>query len=662
MISKHKDFLNMKIIYISLAAIAVLGFIVYSNSLDAKFIWDDHYLVKNNTHIKNPSRVLDLFKTDIAAGVGREARSYRPLQMLTYMLDYSIWKLDVRGYHLTNILLHILAALSIYWLINILYDNRLLSLFTSMLFVAHPMHTEAVTYISGRADPLAGIFLILCLIFYIKYINSNRKIFLILTLLSTSFALLSRENSIIIPVLLILYHYSFNKRLSLRGLLSVTAVVLLYIIIRATALKHLLLHMLDSSSTLLQRIPGFFVALTNYLKIMFLPLGLHMEYGDKLFRLTEPKALLGIAILAVLLIYLFRKARSKGLIWFSLSWFFVSLSPSANLYPITAYMAEHWLYIPSIGFFLILAGSFDKLYKREGFKPYAVVIMAAVLIAYSFLTIKQNQHWKEPIAFYERTLKYAPGSYRVYNDLGLAYYDEGRAEEAISLYKKALKLKPDFVDAYNNLGIAYKSVGREKEAAALYKKAIEIKPDYAVAYYNLGNISYDKGSKNEAVSLYEKAIEINPHHARVYYNLGNALRDIGRIEDAETAYKNAIKADPGYAYPYNNLGIIYYDMGKKEEAISLYKKAIALDPDYVDGYNNLGMAYYDIGKPEEAHSLFRKAIGLNPEYALPYYNLAILHYYRKEFKEAIKYCDKAIELGHKVSFEFLKALEAYKEE
>ena len=157
---------------LSLVLIALLGFGVYAESLQGEFLLDDYVLVKDNVRIKSWFNLPRLFTEQIAAGGGRKWHAYRPLQMITYMTDYSLWRLNPRGYHFTNILLHLAAALSIFWLVNLLFGDRLTSLFTTLLFVAHPVHTGAVSYISGRADSLAAAAMVLCLVFYLKNLSS----------------------------------------------------------------------------------------------------------------------------------------------------------------------------------------------------------------------------------------------------------------------------------------------------------------------------------------------------------------------------------------------------------------------------------------------------------------------------------------------------------
>ncbi|MFH1867420.1 MAG: tetratricopeptide repeat protein [Candidatus Omnitrophota bacterium] len=606
---------------LALIFIAVLGAIVYANSVTDTFIWDDEPLVKNNVYIKSLSHTQNIFTSDIGKGASRKSNSYRPLQILTYALDYSFWRLDARGYHITNILLHIISALSLYWLISLLFKRKLLSFLVSIFFVIHPIHTEAVSYISGRADPLALLFIIISFIFYIK---SDKKLFCILVMLSYICALLSRENSLIFPVLVLLYHYSFKKKLSLYAFLPVAGVSLIYVIIRAVMLEHIVPYQL-AVTTLAQRAPGFFVAITNYMRLLILPLGLHMEYGDELFKITDPKAIAGILIFSVALYYAFRN-RNNSLAFFSISWVFIALLPLSNLYPINAYMAEHWLYLPSIGFFIIVSDILSRFYEKREWRIIIAVIAALIIAACSFLTIKQNNFWRDAIVFYERTLEYAPDSARV----------------------------------YYNLANSYKDIGRHDKAAQLYKKAIEMKPDYEYAYNNFGMLFYDMGQYDKSIELYRRAIEINPDFAEVHNNLGNALSALGKYQEAISSYNRSMRIDPAYAYAYNNLGLAYYELNEYKKAMALYEKALELNPDYAYAYNNIGMLHYKEKRYNDAARFFKKAIDIDPDYPIAYYNMSLAYYAGEQYELSIESCDKAIELGLKVDPNLLKLLEPYR--
>lgn len=621
-----------KTILISIALIIILGFSVYANSLDAKFSWDDEALVKNNIYIRNWSRLPNIFTENIGAGAGEIQNFYRPLQMITYMFDYSLWKSNVRGYHLTNIFLHLLAALSIYCLINILYDNRFLSLLAGLFFVVHPVHTEAVTYISGRADSLSLLFMLLSLIFYVKYLHKNSAIFYLLVLVSYISALLSRENALIFPILLLLYHYTFKKRLSAKAFLPILSLTFFYIILRFTVLKDISPYT-PVTSDLFQRLPGFFVAITNYMRLLILPVNLHMEYGNMLFNFANPKATIGMIIFFSLLVYIFkiRNSTNKRVIFFSICWFILTLLPHSNLYPINAYMAEHWLYVPSVGFFLILANLFNYIYTVKKFKIFSIGLIISLLIFYSYLTIKQNSYWKDSLTLYERTLIYAPDSPRLHSNLSAEYHRLGRYDEAIKSYKNIIENNPNYSEmykVYNNLGVAYHAIGRREEAIAVYKKAIGFRPDYPNLYYNLGMVYSDISKYEEAIASYKKGIEIKPDSA-----------------DADM---------------YNKLGIAYSVSGKYDEAISSFKKAIELDPRYIDPYDNLGKLYCSMNNYKEAIDLYKKLQNIHPDYADVYNNLAVAYYYEKQYDLAIEYCDKALGLGIKVHPDFLKLLEPYR--
>jgi tetratricopeptide (TPR) repeat protein len=351
-----------------------------------------------------------------------------------------------------------------------------------------------------------------------------------------------------------------------------------------------------------------------------------MEYGNGTFPFFDLRVIAGVLIFLALVILSLRSREGNRLLSFSIAWFLIALAPQSNLYPINAYMAEHWLYLPSMGFFLILGKALGSLFKRPRLKPLALALAALLVAYYSSLTIQQNTYWRDPIAFYERTLTYAPDSPRVYNNLGTLYSDAGRHEESIASLRKAIELKPAFSDAFYNLGKAYNAIGKYQEAIASYRRAIELNPAFAYAYYNLALAYAACGKHDEAIASYKKAIEVNPEYADACYNLGNEYGSIGQHKEAIASYKRAIEINTHFVYAYNNLGNAYSTIGQYEEAIASYKKALELRPDYAEAYCNLSAAY--------------------------------LH--AKHYRLAIEYCDRAKALGL-VNNELLETLKPYRE-
>jgi len=556
---------------IPVTLIIVLGFIVYADSLSGKFIWDDEFLIQENPYIKDWSCFQKVFTENIASGSEMKTRFYRPVQMVTYFLDYSLWRSNAKGYHLTNILLHIFTAIVVYWLVCLLYGNKYLSFLSSMLFIACPLHTEAVAYISGRADSLSAIFILLSLAFYIRQISLKNTATYILMLISYVFALLSKEYSLITPALLLLYSFSFRKKLLMKELFSLLGITAIYIILRLTVLNfpppEAAVYTVFS-----QRIPGFFAAISEYTRLLFLPFDLHMEYGKKLFNFSDYKVILGAVILSTLLIYAWRKRKAGTLVSFSIFWFFITLLPNSNLYPINAYMAEHWLYLPSIGFFMILANILILLYRSKAFRNISLGLMVSILFFYSYLTIKQNNTWIDPVFFYKRTLKYAPDSFKLYHNLGKSYMEIGKNREAVKAFQKAIEINSKHANTYSSLGSAYNAIGEKEEAVSAYLKAIELNPRHADAYYNMGNAYAGSGNIEKAISAYEKAIEIAPKHRH------------------STAY-------------YNNLAGMYARAGNTEKAISMYKKALELDPGNIKAGNNLQALLNSLNNHQEGQAL-----------------------------------------------------------
>ena len=567
---------NKHVLYIIL--IVVAGFGVYANALNGAFVWDDQRLIVENAYIKDIASLPRLFTQNLRAGAGREGRFYRPLQAVTYMLDYAVWKSDVRGYHLTSIVLHILTALVFYWLLTLLFQDRLLSFFASLLFVVHPLHTEAVTYISGRADPLSGLFILLSLLLYVGYNDKQKLSSYLLMLLTYALALLSRESALILPVLVLVWCAAFKKKINGKAFLSLIAVSLAYLLARAAVPGPLSAGGRVVTGTLFQRLPGIFAAISDYLRLFFLPLRLHMEYGFRFFAWSEAKVLFGCAAAAVLLFTALRKREKDPLVFFSLAWFFVTLFPQSGIIPLNAYMAEHWMYLPSLGLCMLIAGLLTRLYRRKKAGRAAIVIVLLVAGFYSFLTVKQNTYWRRPEILYKRILTFAPQSARVLNNLGRIYTDRGEYDKALESLHKALEADPGLYESYYNLGNAYSAMGKVIDAVLSYQKALALKPDFAKAQANLGVVLDETGDYQGAIAAYKKAIELKPDYAMAYGNLGVSYENLGEEQQAIAAYKKALALDPGLASVYYNLASLLIGAGREEEAKAYYRKAVELDP------------------------------------------------------------------------------------
>jgi tetratricopeptide (TPR) repeat protein len=545
---------KIKIFFLHLAVIAVLGVGCYSNSLSGKFIWDDEALIVNNSYLRSPFNIAQIVTHDISSGAGAQSRFWRPLQNITYAFDYHFWQLNPFGYHLANILLHLLAAFALYFLVLVILKNSIPAFLAAALFVVHPLHTEAVAYISGRADLLAGALLFFITAIYIlrnDRDNDGRSVLCgnlgVWTLiLGYSLALSAKEYSLIFPLFILVCRATLNVKLERKTFLAVLLISVFYLYVRSLLFEEKSAFYFTGIFT---RFAGFLAAFADYLRLLCLPFGLHMEYGQKNFSFYHPKVICGFFLLSGGLVsaYLLRKKNRVYL--FSLVWFLVGLLPVANLWPINAYMAEHWLYVPSLGFFLIIAYGVNRLMTRGWLKWLGVVVLAGLVIFYSFLTFRQNYYWNNPADFYKRTLAYSPRSSRMHLRLGDVYYKDGNMAKAQEEYRKALRLTPNAADAYQSVGFVLEKTGRVEEAVVFLEKALRLDSRNPDIYRELASAYLACGQIVRARSLLEEFLKIDPKASVVYNDLAVICAMSGDYDRAKfycrKARQTGYKVHPG---------------------------------------------------------------------------------------------------------------------
>jgi hypothetical protein len=508
--------------------IILAGVLAYSNSFNGGFLLDDDFLVGNNAFVKSWANLPKVFTQDIMSAGGQPSNFYRPIQTITYMLDHSLWADRVQGYHLSNLFFHILVALVFYGLCRLLFKDVLLAFAAAALYVVHPIHTEAVCYISGRADSLVTLFMLLALIFYVRSRSSPADPKpAVLSLLFYSFALLSKEYALILPAIVVLYHFVFKKPWKSAPLFLMLVMTVLYGFLRSTVLQFPS-FVTPEPSRLADRLPGVFVAMARYLKLLIFPHPLRMEYVDGPFSFSDPRAILGFILAAALIFYGWNRWKANDhLSFFSITWFFVTLFPNSNLYPLNAFMAEHWLYVPSMGLFVAAAMPAVRAYRSGKGRRWITAGFLAALALFSFLTIRQSEYWKDALTFYEKTLVYSPHSVRVYYNLGNYYSAKKDFERSFIYYQKAIEGNPRLVAPHYNLGMSFFAAGKYAEAIGAFQEVVALEPGSADARYNLGLAYIQLGRYKEAASEFEHLIKAQPDDPEILFQLGG-LCSIGK--------------------------------------------------------------------------------------------------------------------------------------
>jgi Flp pilus assembly protein TadD len=255
----------------------------------------------------------------------------------------------------------------------------------------------------------------------------------------------------------------------------------------------------------------------------------------------------------------------------------------------------------------------------------------------------------EAIAHFQQALRLRPDLLELYNDLGIAFAQQGKPEQAVASFEQALQLKPDYPEAHNNLGIVLAQQGQWTDAITHYRAALRLRPGYAEAHNNLGIVLARQGRLGEAVAHYGEALRLWPDYAEAHNNLGLALADSGDCKAAVASYRQALRLRPNYGEAHYNLGLVLAKMARLDEAIASYRQALQFKPDYAEAYNNLGVALGNQDRLEESVASFRQALRLKPDYAEACYNAGTvltsagsLRLRERKLQEAIAYYQQAL--------------------
>jgi tetratricopeptide (TPR) repeat protein len=511
----------------------ILGFLVYLNSFQNQLFWDDDDNIVKNIYIKSWKFLPNYFTENLISGAGLHSNYWRPLLLFSFSLDYKIWRLLPFGYHLTNTLLHILNAFLIYYLLFLIFKRKSVSFFTALLFLLHPLQTEAVTYVSGRGDPLSIFFVLISFIFYIFAKEKKQNRFLILSCLFFAFALLAKESTIFFPGLILPYEFLFKENEKLKTVfLRISPLFLiagLYFILRLTLLNFgQTLNLYGESNIFTQniryRIFTFLKILLIYYSLYFAPLNLHMERSTEILTTPfHPQAIISLVILFfILFISIYSLRKNNKILPFGFGLFFISLFPFSNIFvPISGLLYEHWLYFPLVGISLVISYLFLELLPKfsKFLRPISFGFLIMFLIFLSARTILRNLDWKDAITFYNQTLKYTETA-RIHNNLAMAYSDKGDFEKAISHYQRAIEISDIYPQTHNNLGNAYKEIGQTGKAIEEFEKAIKMDPYFFFAYNNLAGLYVEQKEYDKAINVYQRYLKISPQNLNTLYNLG----------------------------------------------------------------------------------------------------------------------------------------------
>ncbi|MBL4653859.1 MAG: tetratricopeptide repeat protein [Flavobacteriales bacterium] len=612
--TESSTFLNKKD-WVILGVILAITFGIFQQVQTFDFLsnWDDDGYVINNPDIQKISgeNIKKLFSTPYKS-------NYQPISMLSYMLEFSIFKLNVsepgpngqmimsNPYHMTNLLFHLLCTFLVYMFIKKLVNRVDVASISAFFFAIHPMHIESVAWISERKDVMYAAFFLWALIAYLNYLyhEENKEQFwkskvywsvLGIYLLS----ILSKPMAVTFPMILLALDYYKDRKIDIKNLIEKAPFFALSLIFGIVALKTQGGSAMDivPDFSFIDRFAIVCYGVVFYIIKLFVPTGMASIHYYPDNSLALPWEFYSAPVIIILISVLIWKAKSfrKELI-FGLAFFLFSISIVLQIIPVGhAFASERYSYVPYIGLVFIIAQFYAWCVDNDKGKWLVMGVLGIAAILFSKITYDELPVWKDSLALYSNTIKQYP-------NVAHAYWMRGN-------------VKKDFGNSANKTN---KEAAKNLWTQSIldYDKAIQLDPEYAKAWFNRGGSKANLNQTKDALADYNKSIELDPNYEPAYNNRGNSYLNLKQLDKAIADYKKAIEINPQYAIAWQGLAKVYHNQNKIDEAIENYSKALELNPQYAEVLYNRGVAYYNDDQKELACADWKLATSLNYKAAI----------------------------------------------
>lgn len=620
--------------------IVLAALLAYSNSFSGVFLFDDLAHISYNRQVREGRPAWDTLVS-----------TNRPVVAVSIAANYAAGGLDVRGYHAFNLVVHILAGLTLFGVVartcsSERVDPRLiragpwLALTVALIWVVHPLQTQSVTYVIQRGESMMGLFYLLTLYCVIRGAGSARSLWWYTgAVASCALGMGCKAVMATAPVVVFLYDVVFLSRSPAQALRRRW---LLYLALASTwgvlVVTGVVSRVLSTTSEPTKMIGFGFGGITpleyaltqpgvivHYLRLALWPDPLCFDYGwpvASTARVIIPPLVFVLLLLGVTLWGFIR----RPWLGFVGAWFFLILAPTSSIVPIADILVEHRMYLSLASVILLMVLGADYVCRAllngnertrhlaSALRVISVILITAVLIG---ATWRRNEVYSSRRAVWRDVVSTRPGNARAHLNLGVATED---FEEALRAFGDALRIKPDSAEALYNMGKRYAAAGRSDEAIDAYRQAIALSPNLASAHFNLGNVCEHVGRLEDAKEAYRAALEADPEHTGAHVNLGVILASMGDFEEAVRHFRRAVDLSPAWPEPRTNLGRALIAMGKPAQAASELRAALSLftsgDPAAIvaDAYYWLGVALERQDQSVDAMASYAEALRINPDH------------------------------------------------
>ena len=652
------------------------AFLLYSNTINHDFALDDTGAIQQNVNVKKGIKgIPDILKMDLWEQSEVRLGYYRPLSLITFAIEYEFFQNAPHVHHFTNVVLFALSCVILFIVIHALLGNvhQFIPLFITILFAAHPIHTEVVANIKSRDEILSFLFVFTSILFFIFYLKKNKFIYIIPVALSAYLGMMSKETALtgllLIPIIHYLYSQDNLKSVFLKTL-PIAGVVLLFFIQKKALIGEAIIpddiinYPYTESSV---KLPTTFYLFFLGFKLLTLPISLRYDYSYNLIpgvEFNDPFAILGFILFAGGGISLLLFLRKKSIYAIPLSIYFFSMAPGfAFTFLRGGIFAERFLFSAALGFIILLLLLVFRIAKRleSSVKNAQLIILAGltilIAIPYSIKTIDRNKVWKDNYTLFSTDIK--TGANSAQNQRHFAEQTLVKAlEEKDSLKKKtlarvsleafdvSLSMHPKFAESYMKCGVIYQLIFNKPDSAIYhYRKTIECEPTNilkAEAFYNLGTVyQNNKANLVYASYCYNQSLKFKPDYAPAL-QARNALKANGintELEPTNTAFdENSKNRDANFFF---NLGYKRASEGKYKEALTAFQEAYKMNPTNIDVLLNLANCYGMLGDYDKSIEFNNKIISLKPDEERAYRNNAINYEKQGKMDLSKQFLDKA---------------------
>ncbi|XP_075711870.1 protein O-mannosyl-transferase TMTC1 [Rhinoderma darwinii] len=671
---------------------AVVAGLCFARSVMGEFVHDDVWAILNNPDSRGETNLSTIFKNDFwgkAMDDNTSHKSYRPLCVLSFRINVYWSGLEPFYFHAVNVALHcMVTALLAYICSTAAFTDRKQATASALLFAVHPVHTEAVAGIVGRADLMSCLLFLLAFLCYIRSVDVNpppdcfpgttSPILLLLSLFLGTCAMMVKETGVTVFGVCVVYDLQilclrrflrpssseyyrnmwdvaapFLKR-SL--LISCHVIVVLYFRVYIMGGSMPLFSEQDNPASfspyILSRFLTFSYLLAFNAWLLLGPVTLCYDWQvgsiplvHSIWDMRNVHTLLLAAVLLSLGARCLTGSKRAGHreVVVGLLFLVFPFIPASNLFFRVGFVvAERILYMPSMGFCILCVHGLRRLSSRVGPRGSSAITFCfpLLLVLFACKSMSQSECWRSRESLFRSGVQTLPHNAKVHYNYANFLKDQNRKEEAINHYKTVLRLYPQHSSALNNLGTLTTNITAAEE---YYRKALEISPQHSRALFNLGNLLRTRGRNEEAQVVLRESLLHGPYFADAYSSLGSLLADQKRNQEAEEVYLSGIKNCPESSDLQNNYGVFLVDVGVPQKAVSHYLLALRLRPNHHVAMLNLGRLYRSLNQNSEAETWYKKALQISRDIDV-ITPLGALYYNTGQYDEALRLYKEATAL------------------